>query len=66
MLQAPVIRAQAAIKTIAIKCDDDASAETEVRQNDADDDNQANDVDDGIHEVLLSVIGRAERLSGDV
>ena len=44
---------------------DAVSAEAEVRQNDADDDNQADDVDDGIHAVLLSVVGRAGWLAGN-
>ena len=44
---------------------DAVSAEAEIRQNDADDDNQADDVNDGIHAVLMSGVGRAGWLAGE-
>ena len=44
---------------------DAVSAEAEIRQDDAYDDNQADDIDDGIHGVLLSVVGRDGWLAGE-
>ena len=54
------------MKIIATQVRDGASAETKIRQNDADDDNPADDIDDGIHDVPLSVVWRAGRLAGSL
>ena len=54
------------MKIIATQVGYGASAEAEIRQDDADDDDQANDIDDGIHDVPLSVVWRAGRLAGSL
>ena len=54
------------MKIIATQVRDGASAETKIRQNDADDDNPADDIDDGLHDVPLSVVWRAGRLAGSL
>jgi hypothetical protein len=50
-------RAQAAIDSIAFAAPVRISAEAEVGQDEADDDDQADDVNDGVHVFLWEVSG---------
>lgn len=52
-LLAQVTREQPTIKIIANKAEHAVSAEAKVRQNDADDDHETDNIDDGIHAVPL-------------